>query len=347
MMRLCAWLAAGAAGLVPLAATAGSVKQTNLVSNQSGKAAFTDPNLVNAWGISASPAGPFWVSDNGTGLSTLYSTSGQPQGLIVTVPGAGGAAGAPTGQAFNPTTGFKVSAGGKSGAPAFIFATENGTISGWAPNVNGTVAINAVDNSAKGAVYKGLALLNGKTPYVLAANFGAQQVEVYDTSWHLVRSFRDSYLPASYSPFNVAVLGGNIYVSYAKHKKGSINEIDGPHLGAVDQVDITGTVVKTIALHGPLNAPWGLAIAPSTFGGFAGKLLVGNFGDGTINAYNPSTGTRVGALKTAGGQKLVIDGLWGLLIGNGSQGGNAGTLYFTAGPNGETNGLLGALDWVK
>ena len=331
--------------LAPVTASA-AVVETDLVSDGATKAAFKDPNLINPWGISYSPLGEFWVSDNGTGLTTLYNTSGMPQSLVVAIPGAGGVAGAPTGQVFNSTSGFQVTEKKKSGPSAFIFATENGTLSGWAPNVDGTHAINAVDNSASGAVYKGLAIVTQQSgTFLLAANFMAQQVEVYDSTWHLVRSFRDSDLPANYSPFNVAVLNGNIYVSYAKHKKGSKDETDGRHFGAVEQVDIDGNVIRTIAIRGALNAPWGMAIAPTSFGPFAGALLVGNFGDGTINGFDPNTGKKLGALKTADGKTLAIDGLWGLIPGNGGQGGNSKSLYFSAGTNGEADGLFGALDW--
>jgi uncharacterized protein (TIGR03118 family) len=353
-MRFSATLHASLAGALllaaPLPALAGSVTQTNLVSDGSIPAAHVDPNLVNPWGVSYSPTGAFWVSDNATSLSTLYVTDGTPQSLIVTIPGGAAAAGpgSPTGQVFNATTGFTVSEAGKTGPSVFIFATEQGTISGWAPSVDGVNAINGVDNSAQGAVYKGLAIGTfGAQTYLLATNFAAGTVEVYDSGWHLVRSFRDRTIPMSYGPFNVAVLDGRILVTYAKHEKGSIDNANGPGLGYVEQVGIDGHVVRVIAAHGPLNAPWGLAIAPATFGRFAGDLLVGNFGDGQVNVYGGPGLKHRGVLRTASGAPLAIEGLWALIPGNGGSGGNAGTLYFTAGPADESEGLFGALDWAE
>ena len=309
--------------------------QANLVSNIPGLAANTDPNLVNPWGVAASPSGPFWISDNGPGLTTLYNGAGQTQPLVVSIPGPGGQTSAPTGQVFNST--------GQFNNDVFLFATENGTIAGWRGSL-GTTAETLYNNSASGAVYKGIALAtNTQGSYVLAANFHSNQIDVFPGSGApaLAGKFVDPTLPAGYAPFNVQNIAGQVFVTYAKQGSG-INEADGPGLGFVSQFDTNGNFVKRIASNGPLNAPWGVALAPAHWGSFGGDLLVGNFGNGQIDAYTLS-GAFAGTLAGNGGAPLANDGLWALTFGNGGAGGSANALYLTAGLNGESDGLFAAV----
>ncbi|HTZ69787.1 MAG TPA: TIGR03118 family protein [Acetobacteraceae bacterium] len=330
-------------------AYAGSFVQTNLTSDGSISAANTDPNLKNPWGVSYAPGGPFWVSDNATGLTTLYNSAGVPQSLVVTIPGAKGSTGpsAPTGQVFNPSsTDFIVKEGSNSGAAAFLFATEGGTISGWNFSVDSGNAINKVDMSASSATFKGLAYYTdakGKN-YLYAAELHGGTVDVFNGKFKMVNSFRDTTLESVYAPFNVAVINGNIYVAYAWVNKQRNDVIPHPGWGVVEQVDAAGNVLAKY-VGGKLNAPWGLAIAPSGFGHFGGDLLVGNFGDGHITAFTPAL-TEVAQLKI-GKKAAAIDGLWALIVGNGGSGGSASDIYFTAGPNDEANGLFGSLSFAK
>jgi uncharacterized protein (TIGR03118 family) len=336
--------------LTALAATpalAGSFTQTNLVSDGAIPAAVTDPNLKNAWGISYSPTGDFWVSDNATGLTTLYDGAGAITPLVVTIPAASGTGtGAPTGQVYYAGTGFVVTKGANSGSAAFMFATEDGTISGWNPQVDSANAIIAVNRSQNNAVYKGIALYTdaSKTTYLLAADFRNNEVDVFDTGFKLLTSFRDAKMPADYAPYNVANLGGKLYVTYAKQDKAKHDSVSGAGLGAVEEIDIKGHVHASF-LHGKLNAPWGLAIGPSGFGPFQNHLLVGNFGDGRITGFNHKL-KQGGQLADSTGKPIAIDGLWGLIPGNGGAGGSKGDIYFAAGPNGETDGLFGSLAYA-
>ncbi len=347
----------GAAGL--LAASAAPVfadplfAQTDLVSDQPGMAKTTDPSLVNAWGISEGPSTPFWISDNGTGVSTLYSVPGSTPPvtkvpLTVTIdPAAGAASAAPTGQVFNVSSGFSI-AGSKA---IFLFDSEDGAISGWNPAF-GSTAIVAVDhgspNPSLNAVYKGLAMstFDGGTLY--ATNFRAGTVEAYDTSFDptLTGEFVDPSLPAGYAPFNDKVINGELYVTYAVQDAAKHDDVAGLGNGLVDIFNLDGTFDERLISNGLLDSPWGLQIAPSTFGMFAGDLLVGNFGNGMINAYNATTGAFIGTLDGSNGNPVVIDGLWALTIGNGAGGGSLNTLYFTAGPDGENHGLFGSLTVV-
>jgi uncharacterized protein (TIGR03118 family) len=349
LRRIATWVLAVA--LTPMAAMAQHYIQTNLVSDIPGLAAHTDADLKNAWGMSRTATSPWWVSDNGTGKTTLYNAAGIKQGLIVTIatpPGDTDPA-TPTGQVANTTgAGFIVSkiVNGvpKSGPSRFIFATEDGTISGWNPAVDGTNSILGVDNSAS-AIYKGLAILTvGTTTRLYAANFKARTVDVFDSSWQPVTSvtFADAALPPGYAPFNVQALGSSLFVAFAK--VGDLpDEQHGKGLGYVDEFDSSGTLLRRFE-HGPwLNAPWGMAIAPASgFGEFSGALLVGNFGSGRLVAYDRNTGEFLGFLHGAKGP-LVIDGLWGIAFGNGGSNGNATTLFFAAGPNDENDGLFGTL----
>jgi uncharacterized protein (TIGR03118 family) len=301
-----------------------------------------NPDLKNPWGISHSQTSPFWLSDNGVGLATLYNGAGAKQALIVTIapplsPPPGFTNSSPTGQVRNGAvpTGFNVTAGGKTGPSSFIFATEDGTISGWNPNVDGTHSIIAVDKSAiptaaTGAVYKGLAIAPDQS-LLYAANFRAGTVEVYDPTFKQVNTITDPTAPGGYAPFNVQVLNGKLYVSFALQNAAKHDDVAGAGNGFVDVFNLNGTGMKRLISNGVLNSPWGLDIAPAGFGPFANDLLVGNFGDGTINVFDPVTDAFIGALSDANGNPFVIDGLWALDNGTGGAGTNPNAVYFTAG----------------
>jgi uncharacterized protein (TIGR03118 family) len=330
------------------AAAAGGYFQTNLVSDGFVSAAHVDPNLINPWGIASSTTSHFWVSNNGTGVATLYDGSGTPNALVVTIPPPAGSPvgtlSTPTGVVFNYTGGFEVSLGKSA---SFIFATEDGTISGWNPSANPTGALLKVDNSPSGAVYTGLALGTiGANSYLYAANFHQGTIDVFDSGFSqtTLSGFTDPNLPAGYAPFNVQNLGGSLLVTYALQDATGHNPDSGLGLGIVDRFDLNGNLLqRLISPGGPLNAPWGLALAPADFGEFSNDLLVGNFGDGKINAFDPTTGAFLGALTDKNGVPISIDGLWGLTFGNGGNGGDPNTLYFTAGLSGEAHGLFGSL----
>jgi uncharacterized protein (TIGR03118 family) len=333
-------------GTVAFAAGAGATSGNayvvhNLVSDQAGVADRTDPNLVNAWGLTSLPGSPWWVADNGTDVSTLYQADGTPRPLVVSVPSA------PTGAASNTGSSFVVSEGGNSAPALFLFATEKGKILGWNPNVDATNAVLGADRSSAGAIYKGLAI-SGDTLY--AADFHNAKVDVFDGSFGLEDNpgaFVDPKLASGFAPFGIAAIGGNIFVSYAKQDADREDEVAGQGLGFVDAFSPSGTFLQRIVNHGQLNAPWGMAMAPAGFGAFGGDLLVGNFGDGEINAFQPeSSGTyeRVGALKDANGKPILIDGLWALAFGKGTvNNGPTDTLFFTAGPDDESHGLFGTI----
>jgi uncharacterized protein (TIGR03118 family) len=327
------------------------VLQANLVSDGFVPADHTDPNLVNPWGVSHSATSPFWVSDNGTGVSTLYNGAGASfplaSPLVVTIPSPPGQTdhSTPTGQVFNTTaSGFTVSEDGRSGSAVFLFATEDGTISGWNPTVDGTHAILAVDNSDAGAVYKGLAIASTDgSEQLYAANFHGGTVDVFDSSFKQVNSFTDPFVPKDYAPFNVQVLDGHLFVTFAQQDDEKHDDVAGPGHGFVDEFDLSGHLLERVAANGPLDSPWGLAIAPGSFGTLAGDLLIGNFGDGTINVFDRETNAFAGKLEGADGQPVQIDGLWALITGNGGNGGDPNRVYFTAGPEEEAHGLFGSL----
>ena len=323
--------------------------RVNLVSDIAGVARFTDANLVNPWGLAFGPTSPFWVADNGSGVSTLYNSRGQAfpvaAPLVVTIPSptnpTGG--GTPTGLVFNGTGEFVVSATGKSGSPPFLFATEDGTILGWSPTVNGTQAIIAVDNSGAGAVYKGLAIAS--TPqgnFLYATNFHAGLIEMYDKNYQLVKTFTDPQVDTNFAPFGIQTIGGQLYVTFALQKLPDKHDDQaGPGSGYVDVFAPDGTFVRRVASHGTLNSPWGLARAPNGFGAFSHHLLVGNFGDGRINAFDTADHFD-GQLTDPAGNPLTVNGLWALRFGNGApHGGSRDTLFFTAGIADESHGLFG------
>ncbi|MCU1338236.1 MAG: hypothetical protein JWO19_3817, partial [Bryobacterales bacterium] len=324
--------------------------QHNLTSDLPAHAEHTDPNLVNAWGISFPPTGPFWISDNHTGLATLYNGKGEPfpvgNPLVVTIPPPtnGTPPAAPTGQVFHAGPGFEV----QLGQPAlFIFATEDGTISGWNPMANATRAILKVDNSASGAVYKGLALASANgVSRLYATNFFAGTVDIFDSNFAPVTlsgAFHDFLVPTGFAPFNIQNIDGKLWVTYAKQDDARHDDVKGIGNGFVNVFDFDGKLLQRFVQHGPLNSPWGLAKAPAAFGAFSGAILVGNFGDGRINAFDAASGLFLGSMLTPSRTALEIDGLWALTFGNGANAGDTDKLYFTAGPDGEQHGLFGEI----
>jgi uncharacterized protein (TIGR03118 family) len=340
--------------------------QTNLVSDVPGLAAHTDPNLRNPWGTSTGPGLPIWVSDNAAGATTLYDGAGNPQPgtknqLVVSIPAppaAGpGAAGSPTGTVFNPTTdGFVVSKGGASGPSRFLFATEDGLIAGWNPNVDRTHAVIAVDRSnvldtsgAVGAVYKGLALVTTQVgTFLYATNFRFGTVEVFDSHFNLVKTFTDARVPAGFAPFGIHNIGGNLFVTFAEQDAAKHDDVAGAGHGFVDEFSPNGDLVQRLVTGGKLDSPWAVTMAPPAFGAFGGDILIGNFGDGVINAYDPKTFAFLGQLSDGTGKTLVYASLWeiffGLTAATATAPTNTNTLYFTAGLAGEKHGLLGAIN---
>jgi len=321
-------------------------EQHNLVSDGAVPADLVDAALVNAWGLVASGTSPWWVADNGADLSTLYNgNTGAKQALTVSVPGA------PTGVVFNGGTGFAVSNGTATAPARFIFATEEGTILGWSPAVALTQAVVAVDNSAGGAVYKGLAIASTAAgDRLYAANFHAGTVDVFDAGFHPGSAgFSDVALPSGYAPFGIRNLGGTIYVTYALQDADKKDDVAGVGHGFVNAFDTDGHLLRRVASRGRLNSPWGLALAPADFGQFGGNLLVGNFGDGHINAFDLERFEGSGELQERGqlhaadGSPIAIDGLWALAFGNGAGAGPTNALFFTAGPFDEEHGLFGKL----
>jgi uncharacterized protein (TIGR03118 family) len=320
----------------------------------SSTAANLDPNLINAWGLSRGSTSPWWVSDAGAGVTTLYNAAGVPQALVVKIPTPDGTGtSAPTGTVFNYSTGFEVA----PGKPAFfLFVTEEGTIAGWNP-VNGTTAMLVKDRSGK-AIYKGAALARSSTGavFLYATNFKTGRVDVFDSSFQLVASRKlevhggdDDHhhgrrREAEFVPFNIQNVGGNLVVTFAKREAGEEDELHGPGLGFVN-IYSPGLRLRKRLQHGDfLNAPWGVALAPGDFGRFSHRLLIGNFGDGTVNAFNVISGKFEGKLLAADDKPIWIDGLWALSFAGGApNNGSATELYFTAGPNDEANGLFGKL----
>ncbi len=324
----------------------------NLVSDLPGLADFTDPNLIDPWGVAFSATSPFWVGNNHSGTSTLYSGTGAPVALVVSVPtpAGPGTPGAVTGVIFNGTPGFLIPTATGAGTKAsFMFCTEDGTIAAWN---SGTAATIMVNNSAN-AVYKGC-VLGGATATSLlyAANFRAGTVDVFDQTFKpatVSGGFANAKIPAGFAPFDIALFGGNLYVTYAKQDSALMDDVAGPGNGYVAVFDLNGNLMTNLISQGPLNSPWGMAMAPASFDTYAGDLLVGNFGDGTINAFNPTSGAFIGSLEDVEGGTLSIPGLWSLNFGNGGRGGDVATLYFTAGIPGpfgeevESHGLFGSI----
>ena len=311
---------------------------TNLQSDIPGVATHVDPNLINPWGMAASSGGTIWVSDNGAGVSTLYGQDGTARSLVVTIPTAARnkAQGNPTGVVFNSTSVFKVPLNGNSQPARFIFVSEDGSISGWNPALDGTHAIIAVDNGtnngSKSAIYKGatLGVANGHN-FLYATNFHTGQVETYNENFHQVNpnAFADRNLPAGYAPFGIRNINGQIFVTYALQDAKRTDDVAGPGNGFVNVFDTSGNLIRRLVSNGNLNAPWGLALVD-------GELWVGNFGDGRINNYDPTTGVFLETISRTDGTPLAFDGLWDLLpLGTG--------VYFTAGIADEEHGLFGLI----
>lgn len=316
-------------------------KLTALVENLPNKAPHTDPNLVNAWGLARSSGSPFWISDNVTGLSTLYDGSGNPQSLVVTIPAqADGAKGSPTGIVFNGSSDFVVSQNGVSGAAIFIFASLDGSISGWNPTVNLNSAILAPTQNT-GALYTGLAISSGTNGnFLYAADALNNRVDVFDGSFHLIKTLTDSTVPQGFSVYGIQDLNGKVYVTYAS---------DGNAPGGfIDIFTEEGAFVKRFTEGGTLNQPWGLALAPRNFGPFSTAILIGNnTTDGTIGAFNASSGKFLGKLTDASGKVIHIDQLWGLEFGGGATtNGAVNQLFFTAGPDNYGQGEFGVIEFA-
>lgn len=320
----------------------GSYVQTNLVSDLPGIAQLQDTNLVNAWGISFSPTGPFWVSDNGSGLTTLYAVTNDAagsahvskQGLEVAIPGEG----VPTGQVFNGTGAFN--------NDLFIFAGEDGVISGWRGALGTSAEVLSINTNA---VYKGITLVtNGGIPKLILANFAAGTVDVYDPAFNLTQ-YMDTHAPADYAPFNVQSIGKWVIVTFAKKKPGTHDDLGGMGNGLIDVFNpVTGKFIRFATGKDAgghlkvINSPWGIALAPKKFGAHGDTLLVGNFGSGTIMSFEADGDFR-GLLENSHDQPIVINGLWGLTFGNGGRAGGRDELFFSAGLNDEANGLFGRI----
>ncbi len=327
-------------------------KQVNLTASTPGVAPVTDPNLVNAWGMSRSSGSPWWISDNTSGLSTLYTGTGSITPLVVTIPPGdptSGKPGTPTGTVFNGGTGFQL-----KGKPAtFLFVTEDGTIAAW----NGGTVATTVFSSKGASVFKGATIatvndpLTGPTEYLYVADLREGVIQIYDTNFNpvpdLASKFQDRDLPAGFVPFNIQNIGGNLFVTFAAQDSARHDELDGPGLGYVDAFSASGKLLVRFDHNNALNAPWGLTQASSDFGAFTHDILVGQFGNGEILAFNPLNGHFDGRLLDATGKAIKIDGLWALSFGSGGTSGSATALYFTAGPNNEQSGLFGMITPVE
>ena len=338
-----------AAGTLLLTATSSwaavaGYQSTNLVSDIPGVALHTDPNLVNPWGLTVSSTGNFWISDAEVGLATVYTEEGEPLPLVVKIPPSASSTeehGAPTGQVVNSGPGFVITQNGVSGPSLFIFVSEDGGISGWNPDVAPDRAVLAVDDGDEGAVYKGATLASaGGRDFLYVTNFYEGTVDVYNQNWAEVsneQSFVDPTLPDGYAPFGIQNINGLIYVTYAKQDAEKKDDVPGPGHGFVSVFDTSGNFIGRLISRGRLNSPWGLALAPQGFGRASGSLLVGNFGDGRINVFDPNTGQSFGPLSRADATPLAFDGLWALLFVDTD-------LYFTAGLADEEHGLFGEIE---
>jgi len=330
-------VAAAALAAATPAAERNAYVQHNLVSDGSAPADHTDSHLVNAWGLTSLPGSPWWVADNQTNVSTLYGADGTPRSLVVSVPNN------PTGAVSNTGSSFVVG----SGPALFLFATEEGKLLGWNMSL-GTTAQVVADKTGEGAVFKGLAIAGDR---LYATDFHNGKVDVFDGSFGDVNTpgaFVDPSIPAGYAPFGIQNIDGNIFVTYAKQDADAHDDVAGQGHGFVDEYDADGALIGRVATHGQLNSPWGLALAPASFGRFGGDLLVGNFGDGQITAFERQSNGMFeprGQLRSASGGILTIDGLWALQFGKGALANNGptDTLFFTAGPDDESHGLFGTI----
>jgi uncharacterized protein (TIGR03118 family) len=328
----------------------GIFHQTNIVSSVPGVAITTDHNLINPWGLSLSPTGQFRVSDNGLGLSTVYDVRGNPHRTTVEIPLPAGSTSdfaAPTGNVRNTTTDFVISEDGLSAPAENIFATEDGTITAWNSHVDQHHALIVADNSANGAVYKALTLgSNSQGNFIYATNFFNGSVDVFDSHFQQVKlsgSFIDPDIPDGFAPFGIRNIYGTVFVTYALQNDERHDDVAGPGNGFIDAFDTDGHFIQRFASQGALNSPHGLTLAPADFGRFSNALLVGNFGDGRINAFDSNTGVRLGEISDANNQPITNVGIWGITFGNGAGGTRTDTLYFAAGINDEKDGLFGAI----
>ncbi len=344
LATLAACESSGDQNLVVTPITNTTFVQTNLVADLSSYGGVTiDPKLVNPWGLAFSPDGALWVANNGTGTTTFYSQAGSKLPPTVAVPSAvAGEPGVPTGAIYNASSDFVIpgtGAGPAFGAAQLILAGEDGTISAWNNNT-GSSAVLVADRSGQGAVYKGIAMgLNSDAMFLYLTNFKHNTIDVFDAGFSLVSSFTDATIPAGYAPFGIQNVDNKLYVTYAKQKAPD-NEDDDPGVGNgfVDVFSTAGKLIRRFASRGTLNSPWGIAVAPAGFGKFAGEILIGNFGDGLIGAYDPSSGALVEMLRGPSGAPLSIAGLWGLGFAP-----NSAALFFTSGPSDESHGLVGTL----
>jgi uncharacterized protein (TIGR03118 family) len=339
----------GSGGGTPMAQHA-ALTDAALASDGVIAAAHTDSNLQNAWGVAFAPGGPVWIADNNSNKATVYDGSGTPQPTVVNIPAGVNGPANPTGQVFNGTADFVITTSAGSAPAQFIFAGEGGTITGWAQGVSGTTATIAYDDGAGAAVYKGLALgNNGSANRLYATDLHNGKVDVFDTHFQKVPmpgAFTDPMIPTGFAPFGIRAIGSQLYVTYARQDATAHDEVLGVGLGYVNVFDFNGQLLKRFASAGVLNAPWGIALAPSGFGSVAGQLLIGNFGDGTINGFDPASGASLGAITLASGKKLAVPGLWDLAFGNGAPNQPSGALFYTAGPNNQTDGVFGRIDSV-
>jgi uncharacterized protein (TIGR03118 family) len=315
-------------------------KVTRLVANQPDRAPNTDPNLVNAWGLARGPSSPFWVSDEGTGLSTLYDFQGHPQQLVVAIPSASGSGqGSPTGIVFNGSTNFVVSRDGASGPAIFLFATLDGTISGWNPGVDLFHAVKASDQSSSGVVYTGLAIASDIN-WIYGADAANNKVDVYDSNFNLIFTFNDPTIPDGFTPYGIQVIDKKVYVTFA-----SPNNVRG---GFLDVFDEFGHRIKRLISGSELNQPWGIALAPASFGPFSNALLLSNnLPNGTINAFDRKTGKFLGRLRDTHGRPIVIDQIWGIAFGGGAPANGAtNQLFYTSGPDNYARGAFGVIEFA-
>jgi uncharacterized protein (TIGR03118 family) len=305
-----------------------------------------DPNLVNPWGLASSPTGPFWIANEGTGTSSVVLADGSPFIPDVLVPGD--QSGHPTGLVFNGGGGFEIAEGASSATSLFLFVTLDGRVMGWNPNVDPAQAIVAVDNRGAGPVYTGAAIASHDNErFLYVANFAQGSVDVFDEGFNQVDSLSTPNVPSNYGPFGIAEIRNRLYVTFAQRDPATGEDVPGHGHGFLFVLSPDGSVFDGLVMRGELDAPWGVVLAPGDFGEFSHKLLVGNFGDGRILAYNIRNGHFLGNLEDESGDPIVIPGLWGLLFGNGGSGGEPDDLYFTAGIEDEQHGVFGEIEVAR
>jgi len=352
----CGGSGGGATSMAPAAMNAGLVDAA-LVSDGALSAAHADTQLQNPWGIAFAPGGAFWIADNNDSLSTLYDGNGVPEPLVVSFPAGVAGPANPTGQVYNATADFVMNTASGAMPARFLFDGEGGTITGWAGGASASILYDdAAVHGAAAAVYKGLALAaRGGANFLYATDLHNARIDVFDTHFNKVSDaggafagkFVDPNLPAGFAPFAITLINGELFVSYAQANAAGNDETLGPGLGCIDVYDVGGNLLRRFATGGTLDAPWGMALAPTGFGSVAGQLLVGNFGDGAVYAYDPASGASKGPVSLASGQALVIPGLWALVFGNGALNAPANALYYTAGPNNQKDGVFGRITYAS